>query len=197
MSRNFCRPTGYDRYRVTTANIRSSSTWTDTSLVSTMSRANLGPDCSAAIRTGADQSGFRLIFLPSSRYDICIPVLGKVSPLNCRQDLASKRASSRLPKNWSADCSESSSGIQTAADRHWDRMRASSAKEHGAIYCSSTSTFTAIPAKDLAPRIRPDGQRWPVHWWPIGGCEVVRSNKCLPTPRHCLLFSATFSSRRS
>jgi hypothetical protein len=22
-----------------------------------------------------------------------------------------------------------------------------------------------------------------VHWWPIGGFEVVRSNKCLPAPR--------------
>jgi hypothetical protein len=32
--------------------------------VSTMSQANPGPDCSAAIRTGADRSGFRLIFSP-------------------------------------------------------------------------------------------------------------------------------------
>lgn len=47
---------------------------------------------------------------------------------------------------------------------------------HGAILWYSTNTFTAIPVKDLALRIRPDGRLWPVHWWPIGGL-VVGSNK--------------------
>ena len=143
------------------------------SLVSTMSRANRGPDCSAAIRTGADRSGFRSIFSPSSRCDICIPTLAKTSRLNCRRDQAGRQASSKWPKSSSADCSDCSCGTQTAGDQRSDQIPASSATGRGAISCSSTSTFTAIPARALAPRIRPAGRLSPARWWLIGVCEMI------------------------
>jgi hypothetical protein len=63
--------------------------------------------------------------------------------------------------------------MQKVSDQRSDQIPAFSAAGRGAIYCSSTSIFMAIPARALAPRIRLVGRLSSARWWPIGVCEMI------------------------